>query len=161
MDAELFFSRDWPSVASRLGRYLSAAGVPADDREDLVQETALRVYRAWGSIDQDRPIEPFVRTIAMNAWRDQLRRHRPLSRLELLPERPSTAPSVEHVAVVRSELRAVGHVLRQLTGSQRALLLTAAQPRDGIRMTARSRMARTRARRRLRGVLLEGSGAAS
>lgn len=58
-----------PMVGRVVGRF-----VKDDSRaEDLIQETFLRAYRAWPKIDTDRPIWPWLRTIArrvcIDSWR--------------------------------------------------------------------------------------------
>jgi RNA polymerase sigma-70 factor (ECF subfamily) len=48
----------------RLARFFSQLGVPMSDRDDLYQETCLRLYRAAGSYDPRRPFLPWALTIA-------------------------------------------------------------------------------------------------
>lgn len=153
MDADRFFSHVWPDLARRLAAYLAGLGVPVSDREDLVQETALRVYRAWGSVDLARPIEPFIRTIAANAWRDQLRRTCDAASLCELGERPSREPDVEDVVAARWEVHRVARALTCLSLRQRELILAAGSSPVPARSSASVRMARSRARRALRTAL--------
>ena len=59
-------------TASRatLRAYCARIGVPAQDREDVIQEA---MVRAWGSrrtFDETRPIEPWICTIALRVWID-------------------------------------------------------------------------------------------
>ena len=160
MDAAEFFDREWPALAPRLIRFLAGAGVAADDREDVVQEAALRLYRAWPTIDVKRGVEPFAKTVALNVWRDQTRRRRNETPLELVADRPSGQPSVEDVAVVRTELSLVGRGLRHLSHRQRDLILAPLRSASEPPSSGSARVARSRARQQLRAWLEAASAVA-
>lgn len=96
--------------------------------EDLVQETFLRAYRAWGNIDIDRPLWPWLRTIAqricIDAWRAELAEVPVVSSDSaplLMP--PSSEPDPAE-ALISSMLReGIHQTLRTLQPRQRRLLL--------------------------------------
>lgn len=46
----------------RLARFFAQLGVPEADRDDLFQETCLRLYRAAGAYDPQRPFLPWALT---------------------------------------------------------------------------------------------------
>ena len=56
--------------------YLVRSGVPAADRDDLFQEVFIRVHRAAGRYNPERPVAPWLFTIVANAVRNQLRARR-------------------------------------------------------------------------------------
>jgi RNA polymerase sigma factor (sigma-70 family) len=151
---EAFFSGNWPTLSRKLGLHLGRFGVPLQDRDDVLQETALRLCRAWSRLDHERPVEPFARTIALNVWRDRWRRSRDHEVLvEELPEPRMPVPDVEQTAMARLELHRVGKALRQLRTSQQELVLDAMKqelaPAEHEPVPAVLRMARMRARRSL------------
>lgn len=152
MDAGEFFAVGWPELVPRLRSMLARAGAPGAERDDLVQETALRLLGMWGSVDPARPVEPLARRIAMNAWRDQWRR---LGEREVLGEVPELAAEVdtERAALARVEVGEVSRALSALpVGTAEVLRLAAAEFEGGgprVAVTASVRMARTRARRAL------------
>ena len=60
MSADEFFERGWPSLVPQLRTMLAWAGTPVADREDVVQETAVRLFGSGiGSI----------RTVRSYLWR--------------------------------------------------------------------------------------------
>jgi RNA polymerase sigma-70 factor (ECF subfamily) len=152
MDAGEFFAVGWPELVPRLRAMLARAGAPVAEREDLVQETALRLFRMWDSVDPERPVEPLARRIAMNAWRDQWRRR---GEREVLGEVPELAAAVdtERAALARVEVAEVSRALSVLpAGAARVLRVAAREAECGaelLRTPASVRMARSRARRAL------------
>ena len=64
------------------------------DAEDVAQEVFLRLYRAVGSVDPDRPLEPFLVRIAVNVSRSQRgrRARRREERLEAAADREGRGP---------------------------------------------------------------------
>src|SRR5689334_3945351 len=74
MDVEGFFAEEWPVLVPKLKAALARAGAPVADRDDLVQETAMRLLGMWASVDGDRAVGALARTIALNVWRDQWRK---------------------------------------------------------------------------------------
>ncbi len=66
----------------RLIRFFSQLGVPESDREDLFQETCLRLYRAVESYDPQRPFLPWALTIARRVMLNWHRACKPTVALE-------------------------------------------------------------------------------
>lgn len=159
MDAPRFFEEEWREIALRLRRAVYRAGVPADECEDVVQETALRLFRSWGSVDQERSIEAYARVIALNVWRDRLRTGPSRVVVGQVPDQAAVDADVERIGLARLEVRSVGLALRELPPGERQLLLAPLLgPSRGAPLADALRMARMRARRHLR-ALLERAGA--
>ena len=77
------------------------------DAEDAAQEAFLRLYKAIGKVDPERPFEPWVVRVAVNAARSA-RAGRPARREEALDVDPA-ATGAEHApdgALARRQLRA-------------------------------------------------------
>src|SRR6266545_4252076 len=71
-------------VAAELPRlYLLARRLVRDGAEDLVQEALLRAYRSFGTLRQETAAGPWLRSILVNVFRDQLRRQ--ARSVEVLP----------------------------------------------------------------------------
>jgi RNA polymerase sigma-70 factor, ECF subfamily len=62
------------ATAELAGLYSLARRLVRDEAEDLVQETLLRAYRSFGTLKQDSAAGPWLRSILVNVFRDQLRR---------------------------------------------------------------------------------------
>jgi RNA polymerase sigma-70 factor (sigma-E family) len=93
-------------VASRRPALLRTAFLltgHAEDAEDLVQTTLIKVVPKWGRI-QDNP-EPYVRKVlareATNRWRTRRWRETPV---EHLPDRPTNEPNLSWRLTVRAAL---------------------------------------------------------
>jgi RNA polymerase sigma-70 factor, ECF subfamily len=56
------------------GLYWLARRLVRDGAEDLVQEALLRAYRSYGTLRQDTAAGPWLKSILVNVFRDQLRR---------------------------------------------------------------------------------------
>ena len=146
------FDEAWPALAERLRRSLSSRGVPIQDRDDVVQETALRVYRSWNTIDPTRPAWPFVITVAVNIWRDIIRERtgriaqvHPSATIEVTADQ-----DVERDVLARQELANTVVAMRALAPEQRRLLLASEEFADTVRpLRAAERVARMRVRRQL------------
>lgn len=147
------FEDQWPDLARGLDNALRARRVPATRREDIVQETGLRLFIRWGQLDPDRPVWPFALTIAINLLKDeqrmQARRNATPQRVDETAER-----GVEEEALARLELIDVQMALQKLTPAQRSVLLAdlGQLPYDD-RAPAALKMLRMRARRTLRNVI--------
>ncbi len=96
--------------------------------EDLVQETFLRAYRVWPTVDKTRPFGPWLRTIAMrmciDTWRAQ-----PAGRVVCLDVEPP-AEAAEHqvtdpaeVIVGAARHNGVGTALDGLSAKHRRILV--------------------------------------
>lgn len=163
MDATEFFRSEWTPMSKRIAGSLARRGLQPSDRDDVMQETAMRLFRGWEQLDPDRPVEPYARVIATNVWRDSMRRGPRDEPVEQLPETGSPADAVEHVCVVRDELSRVRRAMGLLRPEQsRVLYAIAAEEMGdtGVRPPVADalRMARMRARRDLRAVLQTASG---
>ena len=147
----LTFADIWPAMSDRLRRTLTARGVPAQDRDDVIQETGLRVYRAWADIDPLRPIWPFVVTVALNVWRDLLReRAGRATRSWAEDVEVRDHHDVERAVLARQELASVGAAMRVLPQEQRRLLLATDELNGVVRpLLPAERVARMRARKQL------------
>jgi DNA-directed RNA polymerase specialized sigma24 family protein len=115
------FDQEWPEFARRLERFLTAKGVDAWLRADVVQETATRVYQKWPRLDRSRPLWNLVVTIALGVLVDERRK---ASRVDLVPHVP--LPEVEDVetrALHRLHLSKTRIALEQVRKEQRRVLL--------------------------------------
>jgi RNA polymerase sigma factor (sigma-70 family) len=146
------FDDAWRDVEPQLRRSLAARGVPRQERDDLVQETALRLYRSWRTVDAARPLLPFTVTIAMNAWRDLCRsEHRRVpvaSDVDWVDV--CAVDDVESQVLARDQLGRLAAALRSVPPAQRSLLLDHDELVASVRPLAPAeRVARMRARRQL------------
>ena len=154
-DRELF-EQQWPELAKILHRVLAARRVSAADRDDIVQETALRLVRAWNEIDHSRPVWPLATTIALNLMRSGARWRG--THKEVTIDEQFDAPSgadVERAGLARLELGRVGKAMGHLSPAHRDVLLQQVtdDPTAPDRGTAATKMLRMRARRRLASLL--------
>jgi DNA-directed RNA polymerase specialized sigma24 family protein len=154
------FESEWRAVAPSLDRVLTRRGVPAGMREDVMQETALRLYRSWERVDPDRPLLPLAVTIANNIVWDT-RNHR--SNVEVpgvVPDLP-TNQDVEDSGIARLELRRVKDAMGRMSAPHRRVLLAevgAAEAPEGSRDA--TKMLRLRARKKMR-MLLDAASASA
>lgn len=151
------FEEAWPELDKRLHGALAGRRVPADLRDDIVQETALRLFRTWDTVKPESTWA-FTLTIAINLVRDEIRRQQRQDPSRL--EAPSHQRDAEQDALVRIELQKVADALSVLTERQRAILL-AEVGEDELTEPEGSalKMARMRARRRLKTVVEQASAA--
>jgi RNA polymerase sigma factor (sigma-70 family) len=98
--------------------------------EDAVQETFLRAYRSFGRIDADRPVWPWLRTIATNVCVDMLRLRRHPDRdgslsdgdADLGPALPAKSdPGEVHLAAQRR--RSIATALAAVNPRQRRVVI--------------------------------------
>ena len=148
------FEDQWPPIAARLTKRMARSCPDPTEREDLVQEVGLRLFRMWDRVD-DRPLWPLVLTIALNLRRDACRAwHEPA--MPLTHDVPATF-DVERESLARVELRRVQEALQLLSATHRDVLLAEIGKLPPVGMTpAAVKMTRMRARRRL-SELLDGS----
>jgi hypothetical protein len=156
------FDIEWKSLSPRLCRTLAARGVPVSVRDDIVQETGMRLLRNWSGLDKDRPLWPLTLTIATNLIKDSIRNAE--RRMEMasdpVPEQ-ALDYDVEDVVVARSELRRIERALHDLTDAQRNALLAEIGLRAPLGSSAAAKMLRMRARKQLRVVLERAHGFAA
>jgi DNA-directed RNA polymerase specialized sigma24 family protein len=152
------FEEHWPDLARGLDNALRARRVPASRREDIIQETGLRLFVRWAELDPDRPVWPFALTVAMNLMKDEQRMQ---ARRNASPQPAGEVfeRGVEEEALARLELTSVQMALQQLTPAQRSVLLAdlGEAPYDD-RGPAALKMLRMRARRTLRSMINRASG---
>ncbi len=147
------FEDSWPALECQLREALARRRIPPDAREDILQETALRLLKNWDRIRPDS-LWAFALTVALNVVRDEARRK--VRRDRVVLDGPRTEMDPEHEALVRLELDRVRSALASMTERQRAIIL--AEVGEGGLIdpsTPALKMARMRARRRLR-ALIEG-----
>lgn len=145
------FEHQWPDIQSGLKGLLARKKVPFTEHDDLIQETALRLYGMWGRVDPGRSPWPLAVTIALNLVRDGARR-RPIREVAAadVPDVPD-AHEVERAGLARVELGRVRDALHELSPAYRSALLVevgdaAACAGAGA---ASQKMTRVRARRKL------------
>ncbi|MFN2587888.1 MAG: RNA polymerase sigma factor [Actinomycetota bacterium] len=148
------FEEQWPELARRLDAMLAGKRVPAHKRDDIVQETGLRLFRMWDQVDPERPLWALVVTIALNLLRDEARKRPEREVLGLLPDRPADQ-DVERAGLARLEWRRVQNAMNQLSPAHRSILLAELgdEPAMASRGANATKMLRMRARRRLSALL--------
>lgn len=153
------FEEIWPRLASRLDVALRRRGVGISQRDDLIQETAARLWQRWRAVDAGSDVFPLAFTIARNLATDAARENR---KVELRPVVDAPFSDDPHaVASARIELSSVLRMVMCLTPRYRDLLLAEAGLGlyPGEARSVVTHMARMRARRRLR-AMMERAGAA-
>jgi RNA polymerase sigma factor (sigma-70 family) len=156
-DTSRSFVSEWPALQKRLTAMLARRRIPESLREDIVQETGLRLWRNWDRIDPDRPVWPFALTIAVNLVRDEIRERALMERKLVIPDDPIPL-DIEELALMRIELERVAEALNKLTAAQRSALLAEVGAQSVERVnTPAIKMLRMRARRRLKLMLEEAS----
>jgi RNA polymerase sigma-70 factor (ECF subfamily) len=100
-------------------RYLSST-----DAEDAAQETFVRAFVHRERFDPDRPLLPWLMTIAKRICIDRVRKHKPEldEEIERAPDRDPAA-NAEQTASTREELRRLQSALAQLPEGQREALV--------------------------------------
>ncbi|HEV2755307.1 MAG TPA: sigma-70 family RNA polymerase sigma factor [Actinomycetota bacterium] len=148
------FEEQWPDLARRLDAMLAGKRVPAHKRDDIVQETGLRLFRMWDQVDPERPLWALVVTIALNLLRDEARKRPEREVLGLVPDRAADQ-DVERAGLARLEWHRVQNAMNQLSPAHRSILM--AELGDESAASSRganaTKMLRMRARRRLSALL--------
>ena len=154
------FERQWPALARRVEGMLIRKGVPACRRDDIMQETALRLIRVWDDVDPLKSVPALAATIALNLVRDESRRRTAHDDLNELSE-VSEPGYVEAAGLARVELSRVRSAMAQLSPAQRDSLL--AEIGDGnpsrIHHPNAEKMLRLRARKKLMAAMEKVGGA--
>ena len=142
------FEAEWPLLARRLKLFLGRKKVPTNQVDDLIQETALRLYKMWDSVDRSRPAWALTVTIALNLLRDEYRKAGHADIVSDLPDIPHSC-DVERAGMARIELGRVREALARMTPAHRSVLL--AEVGYGVLAVepAGDKMRRMRARRKL------------
>lgn len=145
------FEEQWPGIQSGLKGLLARKKIPFTEHDDLIQETALRLYGMWGRVDPGRSPWPLAVTIALNLVRDGARR-RPIREVAAadVPDVPD-AHEVERAGLARVELGRVRAALGEMSPAYRTALLVEVGDAVGrsARGSAAEKMTRVRARRKL------------
>lgn len=120
------------ATEGRLFAFLFGLTRNREDAEDLVQETFMRAYRAEGQGNGAVYGESWIRMIALNAFRDQLRKKkRRIQELSFELECGDTydpeddAPTAEQMLLRSTLPEPVDKALRSLTPAERDLVLAA------------------------------------
>ena len=145
------FESEWPQLARRLRSFLGRKKVPATKQDDLIQETALRLYKMWDSVDRNRPAWALTVTIALNLLRDEYRR---APHSDLATDLPDIAQNydVERAGLARIELGRVKAALAEMSPAHRLVLLAEVGQGPSV-VDAGDKMRRMRARRKLTEIL--------
>ncbi|MDQ3916761.1 MAG: sigma-70 family RNA polymerase sigma factor [Actinomycetota bacterium] len=148
------FEEQWPDLARRLDAMLAGKRVPPHKRDDIVQETGLRLFRMWDQVDPERPLWALVVTIALNLLRDEARKRPEREVLGLVPDRAADQ-DVERAGLARLEWRRVQNAMNQLSPAHRSILMAELgdEPAMASRGANATKMLRMRARRRLSALL--------
>lgn len=147
------FESEWRAVAPALDRILARRGVAPWLRDDVMQETALRLYRAWDRVDPDRPLLPLAVTIANNVVWDERHKRSQVEVPGAVPDRPALH-DVEELGLARMELGRVKDLMSRLSAPHRSVLLAevgGAEPPEGSRDA--TKMLRLRARKKMRSLM--------
>jgi len=120
------FRRLYRRHAGRVLRLGRMSGMDQSEAEDLVQATFLRFHEARGRVALDRPLRPWLVTIALNLVRDRGRRSSrsiaAVGELAILAEaRRAVRPDEEHEAARTAER--LEQTLRELPDAQREAVL--------------------------------------
>lgn len=108
-----------------LRAYVARLGVPAHDRDDVVQEAMARAWRSRHSFDTSRPLTPWLATTALRVWIDQRSRR---SRLQVVDADLHPLPDPRRDR--RDEQMDLEGLLLRLSAAERELLL--AFHREGL-----------------------------
>lgn len=154
------FESSWRDLHPRLRAMLAARRISPDRHEDLIQETALRLYGMWERVDRRRPSWPLAKTIVLNLVRDEFRTNRVTEPLEASPDRAFDY-DLEAQGIARIELERVRVALASLSELQRQALLLEVGVHAGGPVAPADKMTRSRARKRLASILQEVSALVS
>jgi hypothetical protein len=146
------FEARWPELALRVDSLLRRKRVPENQRDDILQETALRLIQMWGRVDVRRAPSLAV-TVALNLLRDESRRR---SSIEIVGDLPEIVEplDVEAAGLARVELDQLRTAMTQLSAPQRSALLREIGNGNGHEGTSDAeKMLRLRARKKLRASL--------
>lgn len=158
-DRRALFAECWPPAASRVLRMLLALGADRHTAEELVQETAFRVWRSEAPFDSPADLAAYARKVALNLRVALFRRSARLARGEVPVVVAADDPAAEAEARI-----ALGRTLTELAAmadtDRRAILYGVWGDPEGWDSAdyKRWKMRRSRAREKLR-ALVEGAAA--
>ena len=145
------FESRWPGLARRIDVVLQRRGLTESERDDIAQETALRLIQMWDRVDITRA-QVLAATIALNLMRDDARRKRPDPLADMADIHEPV--DVETAGLARLELRRVSVAMSHLSPAQRSALLREVGDGTACSTTnAGEKMLRLRARKKLRAAL--------
>ncbi|HYI46532.1 MAG TPA: RNA polymerase sigma factor [Actinomycetota bacterium] len=157
MGSDRSFEEEWPELSRRVRNSLTARGASSWVRDDIIQETALRLFRMWDQVDVQRSPSGLALTIAHNLLWDEQHRKAPGEVLGLIPDVPGSH-DVERSGIAREELGRVYRLLPRLKSSQRSVLLAEiGGPEPAISSGDALKMLRMRARRKLTALMESAS----
>ena len=149
------FEANWPQLEAQLRGALTRRRVPFDEVEDVLQETAFRLLQHWDQVRAES-LWAYALTVALNIVRDEARKKERRNRSVL--DKLAEIHDPEHEALVRLELDRVRVALHSMTERQRTILLGEVGEATCDPSTPAQKMARMRARRRLRSLTEDASG---
>lgn len=146
------FEAEWPLLAKRLKSFLARKKVPVTKQDDLIQDTALRLYKMWDTVDRNRPAWALTVTIALNLLRDEYRR---APHADVVSDLPDIAQNydVERAGIARVEIGRVRQALQEMSPAHRLVLLAEVGHPSGVIDAGAEKMRRMRARRKLTEIL--------
>ena len=147
------FEVEWPLLAKRLKSFLARKKVPVTKQDDLIQETALRLYKMWDTVDRNRPAWALTVTIALNLLRDEYRRAPHADVVAELPDIAQINYDVERAGLARVEIGRVRQALAEMSPAHRLVLLAEVGHPAGVIDAGAEKMRRMRARRKLTEIL--------
>ena len=107
--------------------YLVRCGVRESDRDDVFQDIFIKVHRAAGQFQSERPLHPWLFTIVANTVRTHHRKQRVKELVFMEPRREvqDPAPDGERVAVARQTATWLEEEIRRLPFMQREVVVLA------------------------------------
>ncbi len=152
------FESAWPDLSRRVERLLARKRIPISQRDDVLQETALRLIKMWDRVEPNL-LPSLTTTITLNLIRDESRRRKTQGILAEIPELAEPG-DVEAAGLARIELEKVRTAMNQLSPAQQSALLR--EIGDGAVAFSGTpdaeKMLRLRARRKLQAAIQKVSG---
>ena len=119
------FAQLFDAYAPRIKSFMMRKGVPAEQAEDLVQDTMIAVWTKAGLFDPARgSATTWIFTIARNLRIDRIRRSSTMHLVELGDyDEPSGEPGSDDILNRRQEDRLTAAALKQIPEDQKQVLL--------------------------------------